>query len=589
MARYSNSANLFLAVCEHFKPFQSCRCSFQFFGLPTCSHRQASMLPRNGARRFIWRQQKKRYRSIAAAIFVPFSFLISVVILISDRSDHKSVVAASISAVDELNFSVRSPGYDASFCKSIAQTETPTNFLRSSNRAWLALLLPIVAFLFGGLAVVTDEYFVASLERICDCLSLSDDVAGATFMAAGSSAPELFTSLLSTLKNGDDLGVGTIVGSAVFNICVIVGVSAFFAGAPLALDPRPLARDAFFYALSVSIMLLVLLLPGTRGTATWWEGALMIAVYAGYIAFMAFGNKPYLKWSAPLADSVRGATSEVASANTASKMENDGCCLLQACLSNPETCVHTTSSSGDQVSTLTSLELAGDLVEVQLNDDTASKNGMEGQEDGNDKLFLGISVPTTMTEWAIAPLLLPWKFVFYWTIPDCNKPHLKKWWPITFTMSVFWIMGVSYLMVEATRLSGCFIGIPSAVMGLTFLAAGTSVPDALASVAVARAGRADMAVSNAIGSNVFDVLLGLGLPWLIAGAASGPVEVTVDPIGLVVIPIVILFVTLGLLIGALIVCKWKLSRTLGVILFGLYALFLAYALLDVFVFKIGGH
>lgn len=53
------------------------------------------------------------------------------------------------------------------------------------------------------------------------------------------------------------------------------------------------------------------------------------------------------------------------------------------------------------------------------------------------------------------------------------------------------------------------------VMGLTFVAAGVSIPDALSSMAVIKEGYGDMAVSNAVGSNVFDILICLGLPWLI--------------------------------------------------------------------------
>lgn len=55
---------------------------------------------------------------------------------------------------------------------------------------------------------------------------------------------------------------------------------------------------------------------------------------------------------------------------------------------------------------------------------------------------------------------------------------------------------------------GCILGIDKFTMGLVVIAAGTSVPDALGSVLVARDGFADMAVSNAIGSNVFDINLG---------------------------------------------------------------------------------
>ena len=62
---------------------------------------------------------------------------------------------------------------------------------------------------------------------------------------------------------------------------------------------------------------------------------------------------------------------------------------------------------------------------------------------------------------------------------------------------------------------GFTLGIPDTIMGLTFIAAGVSVPDALGGVAVVREGNGDMAVSNAIGSNVFDILMCLGLPWFI--------------------------------------------------------------------------
>ena len=57
-----------------------------------------------------------------------------------------------------------------------------------------------IVYLFLGLAIVCDDFFVGSLEVISDKLHLSEDVAGATFMAAGSSAPELFSSLMSLLS-----------------------------------------------------------------------------------------------------------------------------------------------------------------------------------------------------------------------------------------------------------------------------------------------------------------------------------------------------------------------------------------------------
>lgn len=114
------------------------------------------------------------------------------------------------------------------------------------------------------------------------------------------------------------------------------------------------------------------------------------------------------------------------------------------------------------------------------------------------------------------------KYILVWpimaclifTIPDVRRPGLEKWCYISFFLSIVWIGAFSYVMVGWTELLGNTIGVPSVIMGLTFLAAGTSVPDLLSSVIVARMGEGDMAVSSSIGSNIFDILVGLPLPWL---------------------------------------------------------------------------
>merc|ERR1711920_1016319 len=102
----------------------------------------------------------------------------------------------------------------------------------------------------------------------------------------------------------------------------------------------------------------------------------------------------------------------------------------------------------------------------------------------------------------------------------------------TFFLSIVWIGAICIFMVELAERIGCLIGIKSLFMGLTVLAAGTSIPDALSSVATAKRGMGDMAVANAIGSNVFDILLGLGIPWVIYGAIHGgkPYVVNLDKI-----------------------------------------------------------
>ena len=71
---------------------------------------------------------------------------------------------------------------------------------------------PAMLYMFVGLAVVCEEYFVPSLNALCERIKLPDDIAGATFMAAGASSPELFASLIG-VSTGSAVGVGTVVVS----------------------------------------------------------------------------------------------------------------------------------------------------------------------------------------------------------------------------------------------------------------------------------------------------------------------------------------------------------------------------------------
>jgi len=109
---------------------------------------------------------------------------------------------------------------------------------------------------------------------------------------------------------------------------------------------------------------------------------------------------------------------------------------------------------------------------------------------------------------------IPIVFVLWCTLYDVRVVEHKKYYVLTFIGSMIWLGIFSFLMVWwATVVAWCW-NIPSSVMGVTFIAAGTSVPDLLTSVIVARQGHGDMAVSSSIGSNIFDILIGLPLPWL---------------------------------------------------------------------------
>lgn len=108
-------------------------------------------------------------------------------------------------------------------------------------------------------------------------------------------------------------------------------------------------------------------------------------------------------------------------------------------------------------------------------------------------------------------------------------------------------------------------------MGLTFLAAGTSIPDLFTSVIVARKGFGDMAVSSSVGSNIFDVTVGLPLPWLLYSLAFG-VPVPVSSTGMLC-SICLLFLMLIMVFLSILLFNWKMTRGMGFSMFVLYFLF----------------
>lgn len=112
-----------------------------------------------------------------------------------------------------------------------------------------------VIYLFIGLAVIADDFFCPALDVLADDLHLSQDVAGATLMAAGGSAPELFANLVGTFIRSD-VGFGTIVGSAVFNVLFVVGFCSLVTETPMKLTAWPLLRDSTCYAITLCILAL---------------------------------------------------------------------------------------------------------------------------------------------------------------------------------------------------------------------------------------------------------------------------------------------------------------------------------------------
>jgi len=124
-------------------------------------------------------------------------------------------------------------------------------------------------------------------------------------------------------------------------------------------------------------------------------------------------------------------------------------------------------------------------------------------------------------------LLFPFKFLIHLTIPDVRCVPISKGGPSLKTAifssitSILWLVPWTYIMVVCLEILGHAWNINDAIMGLTASAAGTAIPNDIASHVATTQGLSNMAISNAIGSNTFNILICLGLPWVILTSVQG--------------------------------------------------------------------
>ncbi|CAG5129096.1 unnamed protein product [Candidula unifasciata] len=169
---------------------------------------------------------------------------------------------------------------------NITATSYSTDLFTAAQLRNGAIILHIIGmiYMFIALAVVCDEFFVPALIVITGKLGIAKDVSGGTFMAAGCSAPEFFTSILGIFVSKSDVGIGTVVGSAVFNLLFVIGTSVVLSKEALALHWWPVFRDVSFYSLSLSCLIGFF----SNDRIEWWEAFSLFLCYVAYISFMKF-------------------------------------------------------------------------------------------------------------------------------------------------------------------------------------------------------------------------------------------------------------------------------------------------------------
>ncbi|XP_065810394.1 sodium/potassium/calcium exchanger 2-like isoform X1 [Labrus bergylta] len=496
-------------------------------------------------------------------------------------------------------------------------------------------------YMFIALAIVCDEFFVPALTVITEKLEISDDVAGATFMAAGGSAPELFTSVIGVFVSHSNVGIGTIVGSAVFNILFVIGMCAVFSKEVLNLTWWPLFRDVSFYIIGL-LMLIYFFLDNEISLG---ESISLLMCYTCYVTFMKFNSKvelvikrllgsnqvdeletaPRLESDLLLSDVVITYGSQVTAPDDENKLtakprlQREGSCasLHNTLMRNSifQLMIHTLDPLSDEGKGRfkEKASILHKMAKQKCKDEAANANGVGapsqiqpprkansvkniqnssnvavevtppmngvvggeagGEEEEDEDQPLSLAWPDTCRKRITYLIILPIVFPLWLSLPDVRRETSAKFFPITFLGAISWIAFFSYLMVWWAHQVGETFWITEEIMGLTILAAGTSIPDLITSVIVARKGLGDMAVSSSVGSNIFDITVGLPFPWLVYNILNDFKPVQVSSNGLFC-AIVLLFLMLLFVILSIAACKWRMSKFLGLLMFLLYIVFL---------------
>ncbi|WP_420393430.1 calcium/sodium antiporter [Acuticoccus sp.] len=141
-----------------------------------------------------------------------------------------------------------------------------------------------LAFLVLGLVgvVLGAEYLVAGAVEVAQRYGVSEEVIGLTMVAVGTSLPELATSIVAALRNQSAIALGNVLGSNIYNTVGIGGITALVQPVPVSAS-----MQRFDIPLMVAVSVLLVLVVATGKRVTRWEGALLLALYGGYITFQA--------------------------------------------------------------------------------------------------------------------------------------------------------------------------------------------------------------------------------------------------------------------------------------------------------------
>lgn len=210
---------------------------------------------------------------------IPFSMLAALILLILANLTFRNEENSSINRVEGvvlLVFFLLFLAYIYNQLKKGGETLEAGYKVQKKGISIVLILIGLVSLIVGSRLVVDNAV------KIAQQLGASEKLIGITIVSAGTSLPELVTSVVAAFRKKSDIAIGNIIGSNIFNIFLILGISAVITP----VDYNNSFNFDILLLLAVTFLLFVFMFSGKRYKLDRWEAGLMLAGYLGYVAWL---------------------------------------------------------------------------------------------------------------------------------------------------------------------------------------------------------------------------------------------------------------------------------------------------------------
>lgn len=147
---------------------------------------------------------------------------------------------------------------------------------KSNIKIWTLILIGFSGLLIGGKLVVDNSINIAT------DLGISQKIIGLTIIAAGTSLPELITSIVAAIKKNSDIAIGNVIGSNIFNILLILSISSLINP----IEYNPIFNQDFAILIGGTVFLIIAMFTGKRKKLDRWEALILVSFYLIYTTYL---------------------------------------------------------------------------------------------------------------------------------------------------------------------------------------------------------------------------------------------------------------------------------------------------------------